>query len=82
MCIVAITQMLVKLQEEKVLKEQVDTSQHKEEELKAWLKPWLDEAYVLTTTIEGKLPNLQVTQQKIQADNVALATKQLVDQVK
>ena len=59
---VTITQRLTKLQEAKALKEQVDTAQHKEAVLKAYLKRWLDEAYLITTSIEGKLASLQETQ--------------------
>ena len=58
---VAITQMLAKLQEEKVLKEQVDAAQRKEAVLNARLGPYLEEAYVLTASIERKLASLQVT---------------------
>lgn len=58
-------QRLVKLQEAKALKEQVDTTQHKEAVLKACFKPWLDEACMIMTTIEGKLASLQETQQKL-----------------
>jgi len=52
---------LENLQEVKALKEQVDAAQHKEAVLKARLGPLLDEAYLLTTSIEGKLASLQVT---------------------
>ena len=50
--------------------------------LKAHLKPWLDEAYLVMTSIEGKLANLQATQQKLQADNLGPATEQLVEEAK
>ena len=50
--------------------------------LKARVKPWLDEAYVVTTSIEGKLANLQATQQKLQADSSGPVTEQLVEEVK
>ncbi len=58
-------QRLAKLQEAKTLKEQVDATQHKEEVLKARLKPKMDEAYAVTTSIEGKLETLQATQQRL-----------------
>jgi len=45
----------VKLQEAKALKEEVDATQIEEVVLKARLGSWLEEAYVLTTSIEGKL---------------------------
>jgi len=51
-------QRLAKLQEAKALKEQVDIAKHKEVALKAHLQPSLDEAYAITTTIEGKLASL------------------------
>ena len=38
------------------------------------LGPWLDEAYVISTTIEEKLTNLQRIQQKIKEDNAVPAT--------
>lgn len=57
------------MQEAKTLKERVDATQQKEAVLKAHLKPWLDEAYLVTTSIEGKLASLQATQQKLQADS-------------
>jgi len=56
--------------------------QHKDAVLKAHLKPWLDEAYLVTASIEGKLANLQSTQQKLQADSSGPATEQLVEEVK
>ena len=70
------------VQEAKALKEQVETAQHKEVVLKARLGPWLDEAYVLTTSIKGKLSSLQETQQKIQENSARPMTEQLVKQVK
>ena len=79
---VTIKQWLVKLQEAKALKEQVEIAQCKEAVLKAKLGTWQEETYVLTASIERKLASLQVTQQKIQADSTKLATEQLVEQVK
>ncbi len=43
------------------MKEQVDVAQHKEAVLKVHLKPLLDEAYSVTSSIERKLANLQAT---------------------
>lgn len=57
-CTISITQRLGNLQEMKALKEQVDATQRKEAVLKARLRPWLEEAYVLTASIEGKLTSL------------------------
>ena len=56
--------------------------QHKEAVLKACLKPWLDKAYSVTTSIEGNLASLQATQQKLQADSLGPAIEQLVEEVK
>ncbi|MCY6488434.1 hypothetical protein, partial [Actinobacillus pleuropneumoniae] len=50
--------------------------------LKAHLKPWLDEAYFIKTTIQGKMAILQKTQQKIKSDNTGPATEQLVEEMK
>lgn len=50
--------------------------------MKVRLKLWLDEAYSVTTSIEGKLANLQATQQKLQPDSLGLATEKLVEEVK
>ena len=43
------------MKEEKALKEQVDVAQHKKSVLKVHLQPWIDEAYLITTSIEGML---------------------------
>jgi len=48
---------------------------HKEVVLKARLRPWLDEAYSIMACIEGKLANLQATQQKLQADSSGPVTE-------
>ena len=50
------------MQEAKALKEQVDVTRHKEAVLKVHLQPWIDEAYTITTSIEGKLAELQSSQ--------------------
>lgn len=70
------------MQEAKALKEQVDVGQHKEAILNARLQPWLNEAYLITAIIEGKLASIQKTQQKIQLDSARLATEQLVEEMK
>lgn len=67
-------QRLEKLQEAKVLKEHLYATQCKEAMLKAHMKPWLDEAYAIITTIEGKLASLHETQQKLQADRTGPVT--------
>lgn len=52
------------MHEAKALKEQVDVAQPKEAVLKAHLHPWIDEAYTIKTSIEGKIMALQATQQQ------------------
>ena len=60
----------------------MDEALHKEVVLKARLKPWLDEAYTLTTSIEGKLAILQETQQNLQPNSSGVVTKQMVEDTK
>ena len=60
-CTVTISQRLAKPHEAKQLLEQVEAAQRKEVVLKARLGPWMDEAYVISTTIEEKLASLQRT---------------------
>jgi len=79
---IVLTQRLEKLQEAKQLKEQVDAALHKEAMLKARLKPWLDEAYIVTSSIEAKLVTLQVMQQNLQADSLGAMTEQMIEDVK
>ncbi len=81
-CTIAISQRLAKLHEAKQLLEQVEAVQSKEAVLKARLGPWMDEAYVLSTTIEEKLESLLRMKQKIQEDSVGPTTEQLVEQIK
>jgi len=47
------------VQQAKTLKEQVDTAQHKEEVLKAHFQPWIDEDFIITINLKGKLVNIQ-----------------------
>lgn len=58
-----------------VVEEQVDVVLHKKEVLKARLKPWIDEAYMVIESIEGKLVTLQATQQKLQAYSSGAVTE-------
>lgn len=58
------------------------TSLHKETILKARLKTWLGEAYVVTRNIEGKLATLQVTQQQLQVDSAGEVTDKTIEDVK
>jgi len=60
---------LGKIHEEKKLLEKLEETQQKEAVLKAKLGPWLDEAYVISSTIEDKLVNLQRTHQKVREDS-------------
>jgi len=60
-----LTQRLAKLKEAKQLKEQVDVVLHKEAVLRARLKPWLEEAYIVIGNVEGKLVTLQAMQQQV-----------------
>jgi len=43
----------------------VDATLHKEAMMNARMNPWVDEAYTVIGSIEGKLATLQVMQQKI-----------------
>lgn len=52
---VALTQRLAWMQQAKVLKEQVDVTQHKEGDLKEHVQPWIDEALVIIALIEARL---------------------------
>jgi len=54
------------MQQAKALKEQVDTPRHREEVLKACVQPWIDKAFIITTIIEGKIMQMQGTQEQIQ----------------
>lgn len=60
----------------------MDATLHKEAVLKARLKPWLDEAYTVTSSIEGNFANLQASQHKLQVDNSRAVTEQMVKDVK
>lgn len=51
------------MQQEKALKEQVDVARHKEAVLKACVQPWIGEAFVITSSIEAKLMQMQGTQE-------------------
>jgi len=50
----------VKLQQVKVLKEQVDVAQQKEAVLKVRVQPWIDEAFYINADIKGKLVQMKV----------------------
>jgi len=60
----------------------MDAMLHKELVLKARLKPYLDETYTVTGSIEGILATLEATQQKLQASNAGLVTEQTVEDTK
>lgn len=77
---VALTQRLARMQEAKLLKEQVDVAQHKEAVLKGHLQACTNEAYTITASIGAKLTQLQATQQRIQGgSSVAVVTDQCVE---
>ena len=50
--------------------------------MKACLKPSLNKAYLIMTTIEGKLASLQETRQKIKSVSAGLVIEQLVEEMK
>lgn len=54
----------------------------KDTTLKVWLDPWLEEAYQVSSNIQEKLVNLQLTQQKIKQDREGPTTENLVERVK
>lgn len=60
----------------------MEAAQRKEVVIKGRLGPWLDEAYIISATIEEKLASLQRMQQKIKEDNVGPATEKLVERIK
>jgi len=73
---VSLTQRLARMQQEKVLKEQLDAASHKEVVLKACLYSWINEAYSIIASIEENLTKLQATQQRIQGNSsAAVVTK-------
>jgi len=51
---------LAKLNQANPLKEQVDVARQKEVVLKMHVEPWIDEAFLITTDIEGKLAKMKV----------------------
>lgn len=75
-------QCLAKVQEGKHLLAQVEVTQKKEAVLKAQLDPWLEDSYQVSTNIQQKLENLQLTQSKVKWDIKGPATEHLVDQVR
>ena len=42
------------------MKEKVDVVRQKEAVLKAHVQPWIDEAFLITVNIEGKLTQMKV----------------------
>lgn len=57
------------MQQAKELKEQVDVAQHEGAVLKACVQPWIDEVFVITTSIEAKLTQMQGTQEHLQGSS-------------
>lgn len=58
----ALTQRLARMQHSKALKEWVDGTRRKEAVVKVCIQPWINEAFTITTIIEGKLAQMQGTQ--------------------
>lgn len=58
---VALTQRLAQMQQAKALKEKLDATRHREAVLTAHVQLWIDEAFVVIETIEGKLAQMQGT---------------------
>lgn len=56
---IALTQRLAQMQQDKVLKEQVDVARHKEAILKVCIQPWIVKAFTIIEEIEGKLTHMQ-----------------------
>lgn len=73
-------QRLAKLQEVKQFLTQVEAVQKKEVVLKVRLGSWLEEAYQVTTNIQGKLTRLQQTQQTMKLAVEGPTTEQLVEE--
>lgn len=56
---VVLTQGIVRLQQAKALKDQVDAAIQKEAILKSHVQHWIDEAFLITADIEGKLAHMK-----------------------
>ena len=56
---VAIMQQLAKMREAQALQAQVDAMRQKEAGLKERIQPWIDEAFAVSTTIEGNIAHMQ-----------------------
>jgi len=67
------------MREAQALKAQVDVAQQKETGLKEHIQPWLDEALVVSSNIEGKLAHMQAASEPGQA--MELDTDTLVARV-
>ena len=79
---VSLTQKLMRMQQAKTLKEQVDVARHKEVVLKMRLQLWIYEVYIATASIKGKLAQLQETQEKVQGSSLAtVVSEQRVKEV-
>lgn len=50
----------MRLQQAKALKEQVDATRQKEVVFKSHVQPWIDEAFLITVAIKGKLTQMKV----------------------
>lgn len=64
------------------MKEQVDVAWHREAVLKVRVQPWINEAFAIIAKIEGKLVQMQGTQEQIQGSNSDTAvSKQYVQEI-
>jgi len=59
------------MKQAKVLKKKLDAAQHKEVVLKVRVQPWIDEAFIFTTSIEAKLTQMQGMQEQVQGSSSA-----------
>lgn len=57
--IVVLTQQVTRLQQEKELKEKVDATCQKYLVLKSHVQPWIDEAFLITAGIDGKITQMK-----------------------
>lgn len=78
----AVTQRLAWMQQAKALKEEVDAARHKEVVLKARVQPWIDEEFVITTSIEANLAQMQGIEEQVQESSLAtIVSEQCVQEV-
>lgn len=66
---VSLTQRLVRMQQEKSLKEKVDTLRHREAVLKVRVQPWIDEEFIIIASIEANFSHMQGMQEQMQGSS-------------